>query len=152
MDDAKAVLRKMIEMFATGNLDTLDSVISTDYLDYQGLGDREIRGREGFRRLVMAVHKAPVHVSIEDLIGEGDRAAARLRWHHIEANGTVVERETIDIIRSVDGQAVEHWGAEVFRREAPRGAVSAVAERKRERLGEGGGYSPMSSGSIEKNT
>jgi predicted SnoaL-like aldol condensation-catalyzing enzyme len=56
---------------------------------------------------------------------------ARLRWHHIEADGTVVERETIDIIRSVDGQAVEHWGAEVFRREAPRGTVSAVAERKR---------------------
>lgn len=37
MDDAKCVLRKMVDMFATGNLDTLDSVVSTDYVDHQGL-------------------------------------------------------------------------------------------------------------------
>jgi predicted SnoaL-like aldol condensation-catalyzing enzyme len=115
MDDAKCVMRKMVEIFATGNLETLDSVVSTAYVDHQGLGDLEIHGPEGFRRLVMAVrapHKKDVWVRIEDLIGEGDGAAARLRWHHRQADGTVVERETINIIRSVNGQAVEHWGAD----------------------------------------
>jgi predicted SnoaL-like aldol condensation-catalyzing enzyme len=115
VDDAKSVMRKMVEIFATGNLETLDSVVSTAYVDHQGLGDLEVRGPEGFRRLVMAVrapHKKDVWVRIEDLIGEGDGAAARLRWHHRKADGTVVERETINIIRSMDGQAVEHWGAD----------------------------------------
>jgi predicted SnoaL-like aldol condensation-catalyzing enzyme len=113
MDDAECVLRKMVDMFATGNLDTLDSVVSTDYVDHQGLGNLEMHGREGFRRLVMAVrapYKKEVWVRIEDLIGEGDSAAARLHWHHRKADGTVVERETINIIRSMNGQAVEHWG------------------------------------------
>jgi predicted SnoaL-like aldol condensation-catalyzing enzyme len=120
VDDSKAVMRKMVEMFATGDLAELQSVVSPEYLDHQGLGDREIHGPEGFRRLVIAIHRHPntaVRVSIEDLIGEGDRAAARLRWLHTSADGTVVERETIDIIRCTDAQAVEHWGAEVS---APR--------------------------------
>jgi hypothetical protein len=47
MDDAKAVMRKMVEMFATGDLITLDSVVSTDYIDHQGIDGTEIRGREG---------------------------------------------------------------------------------------------------------
>jgi hypothetical protein len=41
MDDAKRVMPRMVEIFATGNLDTLDSVVSTDYVDHQGLGDLE---------------------------------------------------------------------------------------------------------------
>jgi predicted SnoaL-like aldol condensation-catalyzing enzyme len=116
MDDARGVMSKLVEMFATGDLDDVDSVVATNYLDHQGLGDTEIRGPDGFRRLVTAVHdrrNASVRVSIEDLIAEEDRAAARLRWLHTGADGYAVERETIDIIRCLDGQAVEHWGAEV---------------------------------------
>lgn len=116
--DAKAVMRRMVEMFATGDLTTLDSVVSTDYIDHQGIDGIELHGREGFGALVRAVH-APdgtaLRVTIEELIGEGDRAAARLRWHHTGEDGRVVERETIDIIRSTKGLAVEHWGAEVSR-------------------------------------
>jgi predicted SnoaL-like aldol condensation-catalyzing enzyme len=118
MDDAKAVMRKMVEMFATGDLTTLDSVVSTDYIDHQGINGTEIRGREGFADLVRAVH-APygtaLRVTIEELIGEGDKAAARLRWHHTGEDGRVVERETIDMIRTTSDLAVEHWGAEVYR-------------------------------------
>lgn len=121
MDDAKGVMRKMVEMFATGDLATLNSVVSTDYIDHQGIDGVEIEGREGFADLVRAVH-APygtaLRVTIEELIGEEDRAAARLRWHHTGADGRVVERETIDIIRSSKGLALEHWGAEVTRPDA----------------------------------
>jgi ketosteroid isomerase-like protein len=65
---------------------------------------------------VRASHKTEVWVRIEDLIGEGDGAAARLRWHHKKADGTIVERETINIMRSRDGRAVEHWGADASSR------------------------------------
>jgi predicted SnoaL-like aldol condensation-catalyzing enzyme len=121
MDNAKAVMRKMVEMFATGDLATLDVVVSTDYIDHQGIDGSEIHGREGFGDLVSAVH-APhgtaLRVTVEELIGEGDRAAARLRWYHTGEDGRVVERETIDIIRTTKGLAVEHWGAEVSRFDA----------------------------------
>jgi predicted SnoaL-like aldol condensation-catalyzing enzyme len=121
MDDTKAVMRKMVQMFATGDLAALDSVVSTNYVDHQGIDGRELRGREGFGDLVRAVlapHGTALRVTIEDLIGDGDRAAARLRWHHTGEDGSVVERETIDIIRSTKGLAVEHWGAEVTRSDA----------------------------------
>jgi ketosteroid isomerase-like protein len=65
---------------------------------------------------VRAPHKTEVWVRIEDLMGEGDGPAARLRWHHKKADGTIVERETINIIRSRDGRAVEHWGADACSR------------------------------------
>jgi predicted SnoaL-like aldol condensation-catalyzing enzyme len=112
--DAKAVMRKMVEMFASGDLTTLDSVVSTDYIDHQGVNGIEIHGRDGFGDLVRAVHTphgTALRVTVEELIGEGDRAAARLRWQHTGEDGGVVERETIDIIRSAKGLAVEHWGA-----------------------------------------
>lgn len=121
MDDAKTLMRKMVEMFATGDLTALDSAVSTDYIDHQGIDGVQIRGREGFADLVRTVH-APygtaLRVTIEELIGEEDRAAARLRWHHTGEDGRIVERETIDIIRSSEGLAVEHWGAEITRSNA----------------------------------
>jgi hypothetical protein len=99
----------------------VDVVVSTDYIDHQGIDRSEIHGREGFGDLVSAVH-APhgtaLRVTVEELIGEGDRAAARLRWYHTGEDGRVVERETIDIIRTTKGLAVEHWGAEVSRFDA----------------------------------
>ena len=74
MTDAKTVMEKMVEMFDTGDVSAVSSVVAPE------------------------------------------RAAARLRWHHRNADGTVVERETIDVVRCADGKAVEHWGAETFRR------------------------------------
>ncbi len=117
MNDAKTVMRKMVDMFATGDVDAVESVVATDYVDHQD--DVGICGLDGFRNLVRTIHapgEGAVHVRIDDLISEGDRAAARLRWHHANVDGSVVERETIDIIRCANGQAVEHWGAEVSRR------------------------------------
>jgi predicted SnoaL-like aldol condensation-catalyzing enzyme len=111
-------MRKLVAIFATGDLEAVESVVSPDYLDHQRFEDTEIRGPDGFRRLVTAVRRpadTSVRVGIEDLIGEGERAAARLRWVHKSADGTEVERETIDILRCVGGQAVEHWGAETSR-------------------------------------
>lgn len=47
---------------------------------------------------------------MDDLIQAEDRVAVRLRWVGTKPSGEVDERETIDIVRVVDGQAVEHWG------------------------------------------
>jgi ketosteroid isomerase-like protein len=111
--DAEAVLRKMIEMFATGDVSALAAVVSDEYHDHQGLDGTAVRGTAGFRRVVEAARSGTLGltVTIADLIADGDAAVARLQWRGVSPTGEVVDRETIDIVRTRDGKAVEHWGA-----------------------------------------
>lgn len=99
-------------MFSTADLSGVDSIIAVGYIDHQGLEGIEIRGPEGFSRVVRAARSAlpDLQVDIEDLIAEGDRVVARLRWRGTQSTGERIERETIDIVRVANGQAVEHWG------------------------------------------
>jgi predicted SnoaL-like aldol condensation-catalyzing enzyme len=53
-----------------------------------------------------------------DLISERDKVVVRLQWHGTGHTGIKVDRETIDIIRLLEGQMVEHWGAEAWRTES----------------------------------
>jgi predicted SnoaL-like aldol condensation-catalyzing enzyme len=59
-----------------------------------------------------------VRVTIEDIVTAQDKAAVRLRWHGLNPSGRIVIRETLDLLRFVEGRLVEHWGAELFRRES----------------------------------
>jgi predicted ester cyclase len=112
-DEHKASMRKIIATFATGDLSEVNSLFAEGYVDHQGLGAIQIRGPEGFRRVVTAARSdcPDLQVDIEDLIAEGDRVVVRLCWHGTQADGTRIEREIIDIVRFTNSQAVEHWGA-----------------------------------------
>ena len=89
----------MLDMFATGDISTVDAVVAANYVDHQGLGGADIRGSEGFSSVVQAARTAFYHleVTIEDLIAEGDRVAARIHWFGSLPNGGTVDRETLDI-------------------------------------------------------
>ncbi len=88
MTDVESAARSIIDIFATGEVDAIASRVAEDYVDHQGLGDKEIRGPDGFREVVAAVRKySDVHVTIEDLIAADDRAALRARWHGINDAG-----------------------------------------------------------------
>jgi ketosteroid isomerase-like protein len=118
-NDAEAAARVIIDILATGDLDTVSSAVAEEYIDHQGLGDVEIRGQHGFRRIVEAVHtSSDVRVTIEDIVAAEDKAALRLGWHGINRAGRTVTRETLDLLRFADGRLIEHWGAELFRRES----------------------------------
>jgi hypothetical protein len=118
MNDAEAAARAIIDILATGDLEAVLSVVAEEYIDHQALGDVEIRGPHGFRRVVEAVHESSdVRVTIQDIVAAEDKAALRLRWHGINRAGRTVTRETLELLRFVDGRLVEHWGAEFFRRE-----------------------------------
>lgn len=112
-DETRHVLRRMVEAFRTGDTSAVNSFVSDEYLDHQGLRGVEIVGPEGFRQVVEAARSdlEGLRVTIEDLIVEDDRAVARIRWVGTRpGDGGLVERETIDIIRCLNGRAVEHWG------------------------------------------
>ena len=119
MIDAEAAARVIIDILATGDLDTVSSAVAEEYIDHQGLGDVEIRGLHRLRRVVEAVHKSSdVRVTVEDIVAAEDKAALRLRWRGINRAGRAVTRETLDLLRFADGRLIEHWGAELFRSES----------------------------------
>ena len=117
MDDVKTLMRGMVSIFGTGDVSNVESIISEDYLDHQGLGEGEMHGPASFRQVVSAARAAykNLEVEIQDLIVEGDRAAARIRWRGVRSSdGAACTRETIDIVRFAYGRAVEHWGIRLW--------------------------------------
>ncbi len=100
------VMRAMIQMFASGELGPVTSTVAEQYVDHQGLGDGEIRGTEGFVHVVHTARRGYLELDVwaEDVIVEGNRAVARIRWRGTLGNGDRVERETIDILRARKGE------------------------------------------------
>ena len=75
----KATVRRVIEELVNkGNLEVADEVFASNYV-YHSLMD-DIKGPEGFREFVRMMRTAfpDLHVTIEDLIAEGDTAACRV--------------------------------------------------------------------------
>lgn len=118
-DDNKKIATTIVAIFATGDLGDVDSLIAADYIDHQGLRGIQISGPDGFRRVVTAArgaYPAGLNVLVEDSVAEADKVVLRLRWRGTARRSAseqpeFVERETIDILRFVGGEAVEHWGA-----------------------------------------
>jgi len=110
MGSAGEVLCAMLAAFDTGRVGDVATYVDADYVDHQGLHGEHVQGTEGFARVVDAARNSydALIVSIEDLIEEGDRAAARVRWAGTRATGEVVRRETFEIVHVKDGRAIEH--------------------------------------------
>jgi predicted ester cyclase len=116
--EAEALTRKIVEIFDTGAVDLIPSLIAPEYVDHQGLGEQEIRGPDGFRKVVEAARRDKgVHVTVEDLVADEEKAAVRLRWSGVNQAGIVVTRETLDMLRFTNGRLIEHWGSLLFRQE-----------------------------------
>ena len=114
-----AILRKIVAIFNTGDLSEIELIFSPDYIDHQRPPELELDGSDEFRQIVMDARQLlrELKVTIEDLISEGDKVVGRLGWYIVDQAGKEIRRETIDILRFVDGKAVEHWGAEAWRKE-----------------------------------
>lgn len=117
--DAESTTRAIVHIFATGEVEAVSRIVADDYVDHQGLDGVEIRGQRGFARVVEAVHRsADAGVTVEDIVAADDKAAVRLRWRGVAPSGRAFVRETLDLLRFTDGRLAEHWGAELFRRDA----------------------------------
>jgi steroid delta-isomerase-like uncharacterized protein len=80
----------------------------------------EASGPDGVRNVFATLHQAfpDLHISIEDLIGEGDKVVTRERitgthrgnYMGLPATGKQVAYDEIMIARFADGRIVEYWG------------------------------------------
>jgi predicted SnoaL-like aldol condensation-catalyzing enzyme len=115
----KAIMKKIVDIFNTGDLSDVDLIFSPNYIDHQKPPEMEIDGSDEFKQIVMRARGSlrTLKVTIKDMLAEEDRVAARLGWHIIDITGKEIKRETIDILRFDNGQVAEHWGAEAWRTE-----------------------------------
>lgn len=121
-------------MFNTGDLGRVEATVHPDYLDHQGLGGEPIHGTGGFATVVMTARSGyeALEVTVEDLIEEADRAAARLRWRGARPSRERTDRETLESVRVEDGKARRALGRTLFR-DCPYNADSRMRHRAPEK-------------------
>ena len=118
--DAKDVARSFYEeIFNQKNIHSIDRFCTTDFVDHNpppgGKGSLDAT-KQQFLELVAAF--PDVKMMVEDQIAEGDKVVNRVlvRGTHkgeymgIPASGKTIEIGGIDILRMVEGKAVERWG------------------------------------------
>lgn len=78
-DSRKAVFRRLVEIYATGDLSALDEVIAPDYIGYASAGDRDL---EGFRQSILYFHNLFIYDKdsfvVNDQFVEGEKVATRM--------------------------------------------------------------------------
>lgn len=116
----KAVVRRYIELWNTGNLALADEVIASDFVDHTH--PELAPGPEDVKQEVMNFRAAfpDAHTTVEQMISEGDLVAFRfvLRGTHQgtfgrfppTGKGTVLTG--MDVIRLTNGKMVELWSCQ----------------------------------------
>lgn len=124
VESNKAHVRRWFEEIINGRtapdvfMAALDEMIAPDFVDWDG--PDPMNGREAIRRSVPVLLKAlpDAFLTVEQLIGEGDFVAVRVRGqatHTGEVMGIVPTGKRIswtenEIFRLVNGQIAESWG------------------------------------------
>lgn len=111
------------EVLNKGNMSVADEILALDYLDH-GAPPGAPPGPDGFRQFYAMVGSVfpDVHITIEDIIAEGDKVAVRLTvqgtqkgvFRGFAATGKHAKWTGIDIIRLAGGKMVERWSERDF--------------------------------------
>jgi len=132
----KAAVRACFENAAQGNFDTLDDIVTADYV----LHPEEVRGAEGLQEMVQGYRDAlsGLKVAIDQQFVDGDYVATRYTitgTHDGELMGTPpsgkdVAFTGITISRCEDGRIAEEWEiTDTIALLSQVGALPAVVQR-----------------------
>jgi steroid delta-isomerase-like uncharacterized protein len=117
--EPKDTYRRIIEAITQGDPDALERLIAPDLVDHNPIPG-QAPGLEGFKQW-MASAKASfpdLRGSVEDVISEGDRVAARMTWYGTHQGDFVgvpptnkrVAMTAFHYVRFEGGRAAEWWG------------------------------------------
>jgi len=110
-ESKKAVFRRLVDLYAAGNLSALDEVIGPNYVGHASAGDRDL---EGFRQSILHFHNLFLYsedsFQVNDQLVDGEKVATRMTAQvKVRATGEPVTLIGINIARIVDGKIVEEW-------------------------------------------
>lgn len=107
----KAVFRRLVDIYAAGDLDALDGLMAPGYVGHPSTGDRDL---EGFKESIRFFHTLYLYdrdsFIIEDEQVEGDKVATRMTAHvRLRETGEPVTLLGINIATIRSGRLVEEW-------------------------------------------
>jgi len=107
LETNKAIARRYIEMWNTGNVTLADEVISSRYVDH---AHPQVPGPASVKQAVLAFRSVfpNFHIAIDTIIGEEDIVALRIIIHKTEDEQRMASR-SIWFMRIIDGQMVDLW-------------------------------------------
>jgi ketosteroid isomerase-like protein len=107
----KAVFRRLIEIYATADVDALDAIMAPDYVGHTAAGTRDLAE---FRQSILNFHAifdyGPGSFIIEDQFVEGDKVATRMTAH-VRQRDTGQPATMIGINLAIirGGKLIEEW-------------------------------------------
>lgn len=104
-EENKAIVRRWsAELFNQGHLEVADEIVAPTYRRHDPGDPFVVEGPEDLKHLVsmLRAHVPDLHISVEDVIAEGDKVVTRYTGAQGKVSG-------IQIFRLVDGKIVESW-------------------------------------------
>jgi predicted SnoaL-like aldol condensation-catalyzing enzyme len=110
-ESRKAVFRKLVDLYATGDVASLDQVIAPDYIGHASAGDRDF---EGFRQSILFFHNLFIYDAnsfrVEDQLADGEKVVTRMTANvKLPETGEPITLIGIKIARIINGKIVEEW-------------------------------------------
>lgn len=115
------LFRRAYEIMSAGDLAELDEIVAEDLVEHAPVPPGFPPGREGVKAFMAAYRTAfpDLRMTIEKYLEQGDVGSAVLRVTGTNtgplmgqpATGKPIDISMVDVVRVVDGRAVEHWGA-----------------------------------------
>ena len=120
LNDTKQALQRFVEFINTANMELGNELISTNATFYVPGNPEPMRGPAGYIAIIEMMRGGfpDIQWSLDDIIAEGDKVAARLTmcgthknlFFGIPATGKSIEVKAINFYRFANGQIVEEHG------------------------------------------
>ena len=118
-ENKAVVLRQEEEIFTRGNLDAAEEIYAPGYVGHDPSNPEDVMGPEAAKQAAADYRRAfpDLRVTVEDLIAEGDKVVARLRFRGthlgelegIAPTGRRVDCTGIVVSRMEGGKIAEDW-------------------------------------------
>ena len=115
LEENKVIVQSFIEALNKQDLSSLDDLVATEYFDHTN----QFRGLEIVKQAIAIFYKGfpDFHVTIEDIIAEGDRVWVREtetgthegEYRGIAPTGKKISFACVDTFRIVDDKISEAW-------------------------------------------
>jgi len=115
LEDNKEIVRKSIEVINTHDLSSIEKMVSPDFVDHT----RQMHGSEGLKQFLSMIFRSfpDFHLTIEDIVAEGDKVWVRLTitathaggFYGLAPTGNKFIEPSVWIYRIVNGKIVEGW-------------------------------------------
>lgn len=115
----EVITRYFEEVWNNGNLEILDQIISSDYINHNPGFENPVPGAEGLKPIVSAIRKGfpDLKYIVKRMVVDKDYVAVHVimtgthagNFFGIPATGKTIKVSQMQIERIVDGKIAEHW-------------------------------------------